>query len=163
MIEGQEENDEDTQNTNVEVDLYKGIRLMAKSKQLAAIGGLLGSFMIHLIVGAIYRWNMITDYVGIYYGTTKITPIGAPLAMLCAGLTMRLGAKVSDSLGSRLVLSIGVTLTVVAVFISSQMDHFACKNDLIERFSCSTTCCTVWQPDSSSCLPSSSATSFSPS
>lgn len=40
---------------------------MAKSKQLAAISGLTGAFAIHLIVGAIYRWNMIAEYVGIYY------------------------------------------------------------------------------------------------
>jgi hypothetical protein len=49
------------------VDLFKGIMLMAKSKQLAAISGLTGAFAIHLIVGAIYRWNMIAEYVGIYY------------------------------------------------------------------------------------------------
>lgn len=42
---------------------------MAKSKQLAAVSGLLGAFTIHLIVGAIYRWNMITGYVSIYYET----------------------------------------------------------------------------------------------
>ena len=49
------------------MDLFKGITLMAKSKKVAAICGLIGAFTIHLIVGAIYRWNMITDYVGIYY------------------------------------------------------------------------------------------------
>jgi hypothetical protein len=49
------------------MDLFRGIMLMAKSKQLAAISGLLGAFAIHLIVGAIYRWNMIAGYVGIYY------------------------------------------------------------------------------------------------
>ena len=49
------------------MDLFKGIMLMAKSKQMAAIGGLLGAFCMHLIVGAIYRWNMITGYVGIYF------------------------------------------------------------------------------------------------
>jgi hypothetical protein len=42
---------------------------MAKSKQVAAIGGLLGAFLIHLVVGAIYRWNMITGYVGLYFNT----------------------------------------------------------------------------------------------
>ena len=68
---------------------------MAKSKQLAAVCGLLGAFTIHLIVGAIYRWNMIAEYVGIYYESGTITPIGAPLYMLCTGLTMRLGAKLS--------------------------------------------------------------------
>ena len=112
----------------MEVDLFKGIGLMAKSKQLAAISGLLGAFTIHLIVGAIYRWNMIADYVGLFYGTDRITPIGAPLAMLCAGLTMRLGAKIGSVLGSRFILSMGVFLAVTATFISSQMEHFGCTS-----------------------------------
>ena len=111
---------------------------MAKSKQLAAISGLLGAFAIHLIVGAIYRWNMITDYVGIHYNTDKITPIGAPLSMLCAGVTMRLGAKVSEALGSRLVLSFAMILAVVATIVSSQVTHFAGKNANTKCFSCST-------------------------
>jgi len=55
----------------VEIDLFKGIFQMAKSNQVAAISGLLGAFMIHLIVGAIYRWNMITGYVGMYYNTAE--------------------------------------------------------------------------------------------
>jgi len=115
----------------VEVDLYKVIHLMAKSKQLAAVSGLLGAFTIHLIVGAIYRWNMITDYVGLYYGTTTITPIGAPLYMLCTGFTMRLGAKLSDKIGSRIVLGFGLITTVIAIVVSSQMDTFWCKfNDM---------------------------------
>ena len=112
------------QNTHVEVDLFKGIQLMAKSKQLAAIFGLLGAFAIHLIVGAIYRWNMITEYVGIFYDTNRITPIGAPLSMLCAGFTMRLGAKLSDALGSRLILSFAMVLAVVATIVASQASNF---------------------------------------
>ena len=95
---------------------------MAKSKQLAAISGLLGAFAIHLIVGAIYRWNMIADYVGLFYGTERITPIGAPLSMLCAGFTMRIGAKIATVLGSRFILSVGIFLAVVATLISSQME-----------------------------------------
>ena len=78
----------------MEVDLFKGIGLMAKSKQLAAISGLLGAFAIHLIVGAIYRWNMIAEYVGMFYDVDRMAPIGAPLYMLCTGVTMRLGAKI---------------------------------------------------------------------
>ena len=92
---------------------------MAKSKQLAAVSGLLGAFTIHLIVGAIYRWNMITGYVSIYYETYRITPIGGPLAMLCAGLTMRFGVKMSEWMGSRWVLLLGVFLAGLATIIAS--------------------------------------------
>lgn len=99
---------------------------MAKSKQLAAVSGILGACAIHMIVGAIYRWNMITDYVGIYYQTDRVTPIGAPLAMLCAGVTMRLGAKMSEALGSRIVLTVGILLAGVATIVSSRVDNFGC-------------------------------------
>lgn len=104
--------------------MVKGIRLMAKSKQLAAISGLLGAFTIHLIVGAIYRWNMITEYVSIYYETVWITPIGAPLAMFCAGLTMRLGAKISDMVGSRWVLTAAMMLAGLSTVLASKSDSF---------------------------------------
>lgn len=127
LIEGEEEDEEGTQNTHVEVDLYKVIHLMAKSKQLAAISGLLGAFAIHLIVGAIYRWNMIAGYVGIYYETNIITPIGAPIYMLCIGFTMRLGAKLSGIFGSRIVLGFGLIMTVVSILISSAMPSFGCN------------------------------------
>lgn len=72
MIEnGEGEEEEAEQTTHVEIDLFKGIMLMAKSKQVTAICGLLGGFLIHLVVGAIYRWNMITGYVGLYYETNN--------------------------------------------------------------------------------------------
>ena len=44
---------------------------MAKSKQFTAIAGLLGAFLIHLIVGAIYRWNMVSGYVGVYFNNNR--------------------------------------------------------------------------------------------
>jgi hypothetical protein len=125
------------------MDLIRGIFLMAKSKQLAAVGGLLGAFMIHLIVGAIYRWNMITDYVGMFYGTDTITPIGAPLSMLCAGLTMRLGAKLSEGIGSRWVLSVGITLITISTVVASQTSHFAGNSATIKCFYFSTTSSTA--------------------
>lgn len=65
----EEEEGDGEQTTHVEADLFRGIMLMAKSKQVTAICGLLGAFCIHLVVGAIYRWNMITGYVGLYYST----------------------------------------------------------------------------------------------
>ena len=80
--------------------------------------------MVHLVVGAIYRWNMITGYVGLYYNTNNQTPIGAPLSMLCAGLTMRLGFKLSNNYGSRWVMAIGVVISTLSVVIGSTMTTF---------------------------------------
>jgi len=92
---------------------------MANSKKVAAICGLLGAFAIHLIVGAIYRWNMITYYVAVQFDNQSYAPIGAPLAMLCAGITMRLGYKLSQSYGSRIVMCSAMVLTVFSTIIAS--------------------------------------------
>jgi hypothetical protein len=53
------------------MDLFKIISSMARSNKIKAILGLLGAFMIHMVVGGIYRWNMIGDYISIYYDTDK--------------------------------------------------------------------------------------------
>ena len=100
---------------------------MAKSKQVTAICGLLGAFFIHLIVGAIYRWNMITGYIGLYYDTIYQAPIGAPLVMLCAGLTMRLGFKLSNIFGSKWIIVIGILTSTVSIIIGSLMTTFTSK------------------------------------
>jgi len=75
--------------------------------------------MIHLVVGAIYRWNMIADLVGTYFDTSYETPVGAPLSMLCAGLTMRLGYKLSDKCGRPLILLVAMTTAVTGALVSS--------------------------------------------
>lgn len=115
----------------MEVDLFKGIMLMAKSKQVTAICGLLGGFMIHLIVGAIYRWNMIAGYVGLYYNTDHWTAVGAPLAMLCAGLTMRLGFKLCNTFGSKWVITIGVVVSTISTVVASTMNTFPRNSKII--------------------------------
>ena len=42
------------------------------------------------------------------------------MGMLCAGLTMRIGAKISEMIGSRWVLGIGVFLSGVATVVASR-------------------------------------------
>jgi len=49
------------------MDLVRGIMRMAIAKKLTAIAGLVGAFMLHLIIGAIYRWNMISRYVSVRF------------------------------------------------------------------------------------------------
>lgn len=63
--------EENNQTDYVEMDLFKIISSMARSKKIKAILGLIGAFMIHMVVGGIYRWNMIGDYISIYYDTDK--------------------------------------------------------------------------------------------
>lgn len=44
--------------------------------------------------------------------------------MLCAGLTMRLGFKLSNTFGSKWVIAIGVAISTVSVIIGSAMSTF---------------------------------------
>ena len=67
-----------------------------------------------------------------YYESGTITPIGAPLAMFCAGITTRLGAKLSEGLGSRIVLSVAMGMAIIATFVSSQTDNFGSNKNMIE-------------------------------
>ena len=125
VLENEEEEDETFEETsNVEMDLFRMICLMAKSKQLAAVSGLLGGCLVHLVVGAIYRWNMIAEHVGIYFGSGIETPVGAPLSMLCAGLTMRLGYRLSDEFGSGCVLGVAMTTAVTGALLASLSSSF---------------------------------------
>jgi hypothetical protein len=109
------------------MDLFKGIMGMAKSKQLAAIGGLLGAFCIHLIVGAIYRWNMITGYVGTFYDINDWTPVGAPLSMFCVGVTMRLGYNLSGDKGSLSIMLFAMFVIGASTMTASYMPNFPSK------------------------------------
>lgn len=139
------------------MDLFRRILNMAKSKQLAALSGLIGAFMIHLVVGAIYRWNMISYYVGVYYDDQVWAPIGAPLFMLTCGLTMRLGWVLSNRNGSIPVLGVALGAAVVSQFASSDMPSLFCKILLIKTFWSSTTSSMAWLRGSCSCLLFSSA------
>jgi len=53
--------------------------------------------------------------------------VGAPLAMLCAGLTMRLGFVLSNNYGSRVVMSIAIVLSAISTAIASKMPTFPCN------------------------------------
>lgn len=64
--------------------------------------GVLGAFMLHLLIGAIYRWAMVNAYISSYYKITNdpylITSndsIGAPISMLAVGITMKPALRVS--------------------------------------------------------------------
>ena len=124
VVEGEREEDLEDRG-QVEMDLLRGIMRMARNEKLAAVSGLVGACLLHLIVGAIYRWNMIAEYVGAHFDEHTWTPIGAPLSMLCAGVTMRLGYNLSNAFGSRLVLTLAMGLAILANFAASFSGTFS--------------------------------------
>jgi len=91
---------------------------MQKYHKIIAICGILGAFMIHIVVGAIHRWIMIAQYVNIQYNYQEDMPI-APLSMLCAGITMRLGYQLSIQFGTGIILMIGIIITTLTSIVSS--------------------------------------------
>ena len=45
---------------------------------------------------------------------------------------MRLGAKLSEGIGSRIVLSIAMGMAIIATFVSSQTENLGSNTDMIE-------------------------------
>jgi hypothetical protein len=60
--------------------------------------------------------------------------------MLCAGLTMRLGVKLSEWMGSRWVLMAGVFFAGLATIIASNQDRFRCNNQIMKNLFFITMC-----------------------
>lgn len=89
---------------------------------------MIGSFLLHLIIGSLYRWGMINPYITSFYKITsnpdlqtRKDAIGAPLAMFCIGLTIQFGSKAANKIGTSLTLLISVVGSSGFIFLSSKM------------------------------------------
>lgn len=65
--------------------------------------GVLGALLLHLLVGAIYRWAMVNNYITSYFKITNdpelVTSedsIGTPICLFAIGLTMKLGFRLCN-------------------------------------------------------------------
>ena len=107
--------------------------------------GVLGAFILHLLIGAIYRWPMINLYVTSYYKITNDpyleaneNSIGTPIFMLSVGLTMKLGIKLCKKLGKMMVVCTTIVMLVLSLQLSCQMPSFLlfvlCHNMLYGMF-----------------------------
>lgn len=92
---------------------------------------LIGSFIIHLIIGASYRWNMVNPYITSYFKITSepylIIPhdsIASPLSLFCMGLGMRTGLRIQEFFGVTLTCILSFSLAAGSVYISSFMPSF---------------------------------------
>lgn len=107
--------------------------LESLSLKYSVIGAmaLLGSFIIDLIIGASYRWNMVNIYITSYYKITtqpelQVTEdsIASPLSLFCMGIGMRAGLRVCEVLGVFPTLLLSMLLTSGAIYLSSYMPNF---------------------------------------
>lgn len=107
--------------------------LESQSLKHHAVGimALLGAFIIDLIIGASYRWNMINIYITSYYKVT-VEPellvtedsIASPLSLFCMGVGMRAGVRLAQGIGVFPTLLLSMLLTTVVVYVSSYMPNF---------------------------------------
>lgn len=93
--------------------------------------GVTGAFMLHLLIGAIYRWAMINGYISSFYKITNDpyietskNSIGAPISMLAVGLTMKPALKLSQKTGKIFLILPAVLLLFASCFICSFMPSF---------------------------------------
>lgn len=94
--------------------------------------------MLHLLIGAIYRWAMVNAYISSYYKitnnpyiTTSIDSVGAPLSMLAVGFTMKPALKIGMKTGKIPLIICSVLMLAASTLISSFMPTFFCNNRLI--------------------------------
>lgn len=93
--------------------------------------GVVGSFMLHLLIGAIYRWAMVNGYISSFYKITNDpyietskNSIGAPISMLAVGLTMKPSLKLSQKTGKVFLILAAVLLLFASTHICSYMPSF---------------------------------------
>ncbi len=89
---------------------------------------LTGSFIIHLIIGASSRWNMLNPYITSFYKITNqpylfVTEdsFASPLSLFCMGLGMRVGLRVNQTLGTLNTIIFSLFSAAGVVYVSSLM------------------------------------------
>lgn len=99
--------------------------------QLRGFMGLVGAFIIHLIIGASNRWNMLNIYATSYYKimddpklNITINVFGTPLALFFMGFGMRVGIKFNEIIGTLYCCIVAILIASTALFISSFMPNF---------------------------------------
>lgn len=62
--------------------------------------GLCGAFLVHLVIGASSRWNLVNVYITSFYKITNNPYLivtedsyASPLSLFCMGLGMRVGIR----------------------------------------------------------------------
>lgn len=91
--------------------------------------GCLGGLFIHLVIGSLYQWGILSIYFTSYFRgidnsvNLESTAIGFPLMMVFIGLTMRAGLYLSSLTHPLIVLAAGQVLSALSIFVSSYMTH----------------------------------------
>lgn len=95
--------------------------------------GLLGAFLLHVLIGAINRWGMINSYVTSFFKLTadphietNVNCFVVPLTMFCAGATMKWGFRRCGQFGLVQVMSVSVVGMAGCSFVASLAEEFAC-------------------------------------
>lgn len=102
--------------------------------------------LLHLIIGACYRWSMINTFMSSYFKLTNDPYIsiaqdsfGTPLYIFSVGLTMKPALKLSEKTGKLILIPFAVIMVAVSILIASMMPSFLCTSSLIKYSYCSIT------------------------
>lgn len=137
---------------------------------LRGVMGLLGGFLVHLIIGASARWNMLNAYATSYYKLLNAPELiinedsyASPLSLFCMGVGMRAGIRLEKAVGVLPTVVIAMATASLAIFLSSYMPNFQSKPPLTQCSSCWPSPSTPSAPAWPSTQSSTSATSTTPS
>jgi hypothetical protein len=87
--------------------------------------GCFGGFCLHLLIGCLYQWGIVSVYVTSYFRTLDSTvtleknAIAFPLMMLSIGITMKLGLKLAEHIHPLIVMTTAMLLQCLFIFVSS--------------------------------------------
>lgn len=101
--------------------------------------GLVGAFLLHLIIGASNRWNMLNIYATSHYKlvddpylTTKEDSYAAPFGLFCTGVGMRLGLRLVQLIGPIPMYVLAISGACINLLASSFMPALPCNFVLIQ-------------------------------
>lgn len=89
--------------------------------------GCFGGCFIHLVIGSMYQWGIISIYVTSFYRlqdssvTLEANAVAFPAMMLCLGTTMKMGIYLSEKTHPLIVMAFAIVCQSICVFSSSYL------------------------------------------
>ena len=97
---------------------------------LKGLMGCIGGFMIHLVIGSLYQWGLVSPYITSYFKLHRYPEIQNkdmgvifPIMMFCIGVTMKVGLDMGAKFGYWRVLLVNFLVCSIFVWCSSYFDN----------------------------------------
>ncbi len=107
---------------------------------------ILGSFLMHLLIGSINRWPIISPFIASYYKMHSDAQLTLTqndgyffLGLLFMGLAMNYGFKLAERFGAMLIMSVCLLGMAISLLAASLMPNYFGSYDLMQASSWSIT------------------------